>query len=245
VRPCIAITIYDHGDTIAKVVEGIASLDLPCLIVDDGSGEATRRELDRLTANHSWIAVVRHEKNLGRGAALRTAYRKASEKGYTHLVQIDADLQHDTADITKFLEASKKKTDALVLGNPIFDESIPRARLYGRQLSRVIVWVETLSMCVSDPLCGFRCVPLKAALRVLSNQSTGDRMDFDPEFVVRMVRYGVPVINIPTRVRYPRGGLSHFHMVKDNLRLARVYLRLACEFPGSRMPSASRRELTR
>lgn len=236
-KPCIAITIYNHGDTIAEVVNGIASLGLPCLIVDDGSGEQTRYEIERLEKNYSWIQVARHEENLGRGAALRTAFRKASQEDYTHVVQIDADLQHDTADVSKFLEASKLEPEALVLGDPIFDESIPRARLYGRQLSRLIVWIETLSMCVGDPLCGFRCVPLKAALRVLSNQSTGDRMDFDPEFVVRMVRSGVSVINIPTRIRYPQGGLSHFHMVKDNVRLARAYLRLAFESPRSRVAS--------
>jgi len=86
-------------------------------------------------------------------------------------------------------------------------------------------------MRVSDPLCGFRCIPLQPTLAILARHSTGDRMEFDPELVVRLVRSGIPVINIPTRVRYPEGGISHFHMRDDNLRLARAYLRLALEFP--------------
>jgi len=54
-------------------------------------------------------------------------------------------------------------------------------------------------------------------------------MDFDPEFIVRMVRAGVPVINIPTPVDYPQAGVSHFRMRKDNILIARAYLRLAAE----------------
>lgn len=230
-KPGLTIPIYDHADTIAAVVLGLESLGLPCWIIDDGSGPSTRLELDRLAASHAWIEIVRHERNRGRGAALQTAYRKAFDAGMTHLIQVDADGQHDVVDAPKFLETAKQHPGALVLGKPVFDASIPRARLYGRQLSRWIVWIETLSMCVDDPLCGFRCVPLEPAIQLLSRHTMGDRMDFDPEFVIRMVRAGVPVKNIPTRVHYPEGGISHFHMVKDNLRLARAYSRLALEKP--------------
>ena len=215
-KPCVAIAIYEHGDTIAKVVESIASLGLPCFIVDDGSSKPTRDEIDRLAMHHPWIEVVRHPRNLGRGSALRTAY-------------------------PKFLDAAKREPGALVLGRPLFDASVPRSRLYGRQLSRAIVWIETLSMAVDDPLCGLRCIPLEPAIRILSHHSTGDRMDFDPEFVIRMVRAGVPVINVPTHVHYPKDGLSHFHMLNDNLRLARVYLRLALEIPLHRWSNGSHR----
>ena len=241
-KPCVAIAIYDHGHTIAGVVDSIASLGLPCLIVDDGSSKPTRDEIDRLAADHSWIEIARHPRNLGRGSALRTAYRNSARRGMTHVVQIDADGQHDAADIPKFLDAAKREPGALILGKPLFDASIPRSRLYGRQLSRAIAWIETLSMTVDDPLCGLRCIPLEPALRVLSRHSTGNRMDFDPEFVIRLVRAGVPVINIPTRVHYPKDGLSHFHMVHDNLRLARAYLRLALELPFRRSSDPNPRQ---
>jgi hypothetical protein len=51
-------------------------------------------------------------------------------------------------------------------------------------------------------------------------------MDFDPEIVVRLAWEGVPIVNVPTRVRYFPDGLSHFRMVRDNVRIARTYLRL-------------------
>jgi hypothetical protein len=132
------------------------------------------------------------------------------------------------------LEAARARPDALVLGTPIFDESVPWHRLHGRKLSQVIVWLETLSTSVRDPLCGFRCIPLAATLAVLERANSGDRMDFDPELIIRLVRAGVPVINIPTRVGYPENGVSHFRMVEDNLRIAWAYIRLALASPWRR-----------
>jgi glycosyltransferase involved in cell wall biosynthesis len=226
VNACLAIPIFDHGDAISGVVESLAHYDLPCLIVDDGSGDDTREQLDHLERHYPWVEVVHHARNRGRGAALRTAYEAAAAKGRTHVLQLDADGQHDAADVPRFLEAAKARPDALILGTPIFDESIPWHRLHGRKLSQGIVWLETLSRSVRDPLCGFRCIPLVPTLAILAGSRTGDRMDFDPELVIRLVRAGVPVINIPTKVQYPKDGVSHFRMVEDNLRIAWAYIRL-------------------
>lgn len=228
-KPGLVITIYDHGRTIASVVDSLALLGLPLVIVDDGSGEQTRRELERIASRRAWVEVLRHPLNRGRGAALRTAYRAAAERGMSHVVQLDADGQHDAADVPRFLEAARRHPDALVLGEPIFDDSVPWHRLHGRKLSRAIVRLETLSRCVHDPLCGFRCIPLASTLEVMRRSRMGDRMDFDPELTVRLVRAGVPVVNIPTAVRYPADGISHFRMLEDNLRIAWAYLRLALD----------------
>jgi len=230
-NPCLAIPIFDHGGTIAGVVESLGKYDLPCLIVDDGSGAATRQQLDHLEECYAWVEVVHHARNLGRGAALRTAYESAAARGHTHVIQLDADGQHNVADVPQFLEAARAQPDALILGSPIFDESIPWHRLHGRKLSQGIVWVETLSKAVRDPLCGFRCIPLAQTLDILACADTGDRMDFDPELIIRLVRAGVPVVNLPTRVQYPESGISHFRMVEDNLRIAWAYIRLAFRLP--------------
>lgn len=228
-KPCLAIPIYDHAETIAGVVESLAYLDLPCIVVNDGSHQATRRVLADLEKRFDWVRVVHHEVNRGRGAALRTAYRTAGTLGMSHVIQLDADGQHDSRDVPLFIEASRNNSDALVLGTPIFDESVPFHRLHGRKLSQGIVWLETLSMAVRDPLCGFRCIPLATTLPLLDRVEMGDRMDFDPELIIRLVRAGVPVVNVPTQVWYHEAGISHFRMVEDNLRIAWAYIRLAGE----------------
>jgi hypothetical protein len=79
---------------------------------------------------------------------------------------------------------------------------------------------------VLDAMIGFRVYPLTAALAV---GHTGNRMEFDVEIVVRMVQAGTPTLNLPVGVRYltpEEGGVSHFRMVRDNLRLSWMHTRL-------------------
>lgn len=230
-NPTLAIPIFDHGESIGAVVESLAKYDLPCLIVDDGSGSATRSRLDDLERIHPWVEVIHHPHNRGRGAALRSAYRGAAERGHTHVLQLDADGQHNADDVPRFLAAAAERPDAMILGAPLFEEGAPWHRLHGRKLSQGIVWLQTLSTVVRDPLCGFRCLPLGSTLAVLDRERSGDRMDFDPELIILLVRAGIPVVNIPTAVQYPENGTSHFRMFEDNLLIARAYLRLAFRWP--------------
>jgi glycosyltransferase involved in cell wall biosynthesis len=217
---------YDHGSTIEAVLQSIAFTGLPCLIVNDGSHEETRKELERVDAAYDWVEVVHRPQNGGRGAALRTGYRAAHERGYTHALQLDADGQHEARDVPRLLDAAFKHPEALVLGRPVFDESAPKLRLYGRMLSQFWVWVETLSFAIEDPLCGFRCFPLDATVRLIDETPMGDRMDFDPEITVRLYWEGLEIVNVPTDVRYHEGGLSHFAAGYDTWLIARAHVRL-------------------
>lgn len=224
-KPCLLIPDYDHREQIEAVVDSLAYAGLPCLIVDDGSHAETRAVLAGLARTRPWVDVHHRERNGGRGAALKTGYRLALARGHSHALQLDADGQHEASDVPRFLAAMERDPDALVLGAPIFDQSAPRSRLYGRQLSRAMVWLATLSFDVVDPLCGFRGIPLAPTVALLDAVATGDHMDFDPELVIRLHWAGVPVRNVPTRVVYRRGGLSHFDPLRDNARLSAVYAR--------------------
>jgi glycosyltransferase involved in cell wall biosynthesis len=226
VRPCLLIPIYNHRDTIEGVLEALAPLALPCLVVDDGSDAPTQTALQRAAARWPWIELQRLPANRGRGAALRHGYARAAARGFSHVVQLDADGQHDPADVERFLAAARRQPEALILGQPIFGPESPRVRRYGRRLSQLFVWAVTASFAVGDPLCGFRCFPLGRTLAVLEAAGLGDRMEFDPEIVVRLAWTGLPIVNVPTRVRYFRDGLSNFRMVRDNARIARAYARL-------------------
>jgi glycosyltransferase involved in cell wall biosynthesis len=226
VNPCLLIPIYNHGATILGVVRSLAEFELPCLIVDDGSDRMTRDALERTARECPGVSVERLPENRGRGAALRHGYRSAWARGYSHAVQLDADGQHAAADVPRFLEAARARPDALILGAPRFDASAPRARLIGRRISRFWVHVETLSFAVADPLCGFRCFPLPRTVDLLSRTRLGDRMEFDPEIVVRWRWEGWPIVNVPTRVTYVRGGVSHFRPLEDNARISWAHTRL-------------------
>jgi glycosyltransferase involved in cell wall biosynthesis len=225
-NPCLLIPIFDHKDTIRRVVLSVEALGLPCLVINDGSGHGTREVLDAIAKEFDWVEVQHHPVNRGKGVALRHGYHLAAARGFTHVLQFDADGQHDTRDARRFLEAARRDPDAMVLGEPVFDASAPRSRIWSRKLSVGLVWLATLSRRVRDPLCGFRCLPLGATLPLVEATSMGNRMDFDPELAVRLVWKGMRVVTVPTRVRYFADGLSHFDVVWDDLRLASLYLRL-------------------
>lgn len=222
----VVIPCYDHGRTVASVVEALAPTGLPCLLVDDGSAPATREVLEGLAKRLPFVELLRFQENRGKGAALKAGFRAGAERGWTSAIHLDADGQHDVEDVPRFVRALEETPEALVLGVPVFDASVPRVRLYARQLSRGLVWAACCSRVVPDPLCGFRGVPLAATLRVIDGVATGDRMDFEPELAVRLVWEGVPVVPLPTRVVYPKGGLSHFRFSRDYPLLASLYLRL-------------------
>lgn len=239
--PCALVPIYNHGATVGAVLRAVAALGLPCLVVDDGSDRGTRDVVTGLARELRGVAVERLPENRGRGAALRHGYRAAHARGFTHVVQLDADGQHDPADVLRFVAAARRRPDALVIGVPIFDATAPRSRLYGRRLSVFWVHVETLSRAIPDPLCGFRCLPLAPTVELLARTPLGDRMEFDVEILVRLCWQGLPVVTVPTRVRYFPGGLSHFRPWRDSVLIGRAHARL-CAGMLRRLPVLVRRQ---
>jgi len=224
--PCALIPIYNHGSTIERTVQALRAHGLPVLIVDDGSDAATRGVLDALVRDTDDIQLLRLPHNQGKGRALSVGLRAAREAGHSHALQIDADGQHDTDDVPRFLDAGRAQPQALVCGAPIYDASVPRARLYGRYVTHACVWLETLSLAIHDSMCGYRLYPLDATCAEIARKPLPARMDFDTEIAVRLVWRGMPVVNLPTRVIYPANGLSHFRMFRDNLRFSAMHTRL-------------------
>jgi glycosyltransferase involved in cell wall biosynthesis len=223
--PCALIPIYNHKNTIARTVQALREQGLPVIVVDDGSDADTRAVLDALAANGN-IRLLRLPHNRGKGAALVAGLLAAREAGHTHALQIDADGQHDTNDVPRFLAESRHDPRAMVCGRAVYDDSVPRARLYGRYLTHVCVWAETLSLAIDDSMCGYRLYPLDETCEEIARAPLPARMDFDTEIAVRLLWRGVPVRNVPTQVTYPEDGLSHFRMLHDNARITAMHTRL-------------------
>jgi glycosyltransferase involved in cell wall biosynthesis len=220
--PCALIPTYDNPDTVRDVVERVAAY-LPVFVVDDGSAGPGRAAVEAIGVDG--LAHVHHrERNGGKGAAVTTGFTLAQAQGYTHALQVDADGQHALDDIPRFIEAARTDPTALVLGAPIYDESAPKGRLIGRQITRFWTNIETYGRVIEDPMCGFRVYPVAPACEVAPR--CGERMDFDIEVAVRLVWAGLPVINLPTKVRYDVGGVSHFHLVRDNLLISWMHSKL-------------------
>jgi glycosyltransferase involved in cell wall biosynthesis len=224
-RPCVLVPTYDNPATVRRVVEDARRHVGDVVVVDDGSAAEGRAAVEAL-GKEAIARVVFRPKNGGKGAAVKTGFAAAREMGFTHALQVDADGQHALDDMPRFLEEARKNPRALVLGCPVFDASAPKSRLVGRRITQFWSRVETFGPVITDPMCGFRVYPLVAAIAA---RARGNAMDFDPEIAVRMVWAGVPVINLPTRVRYvspEEGGVSHFRMVHDNALISWMHTRM-------------------
>ena len=223
----VVIPIYNHKDAIGNTVAHLLIHGLPILIVDDGSNAATQSVLAALTQQYAQhVTLLRLPENGGKGAAVMAGLRAAYAAGYTHALQIDADGQHDAGDVPRFLAAALSAPDAIILGRPVYDESVPKSRLYGRYLTHVWVWIETLSFDIRDSMCGFRIYPLALACKLMDDVALPTRMDFDIEILVRLHWRRARIVTLPTRVTYERGGLSHFDVLWDNIRISKSHTRL-------------------
>ena len=226
-RACIVIPIYNHKDAIGATVAHLAVHGLPIFVVDDGSDEPTQHVLAALAAHYSGqMTLLRLPVNGGKGAAVMAGLRAARTAGFSHALQIDADGQHDAADVPRFLDVARAKPHAVVIGRPIYDESVPKSRLYGRYATHVWVWIETLSFTIRDSMCGFRLYPLALACELIDRVALPTRMDFDIEILVRLYWRRAEFVSIPTRVTYALDGVSHFDVFRDNVRISKSHTRL-------------------
>ena len=116
-KACILIPFFDHGDAIRDVLDAVDSHRdrLPGILVDDGSAPEHARALAEAAAHHPWLQVERRPQNGGKGAALKTGYRAAVKRGFSHALQLDADGQHDPRALPALLEVARRHPEALVL----------------------------------------------------------------------------------------------------------------------------------
>ena len=224
---CLLIPIYNHGKTIDDLLTKLSQFNLACVLVDDGSNAQTKGLIDKAKKKHPWvIELVTLINNSGKGGAIIAGMQKAQSLGYTHVIQIDADGQHDVNDISRFLFLHKQHPNAFISGTPKYDASAPKSRKYGRKITNFWVSIETLSLKPKDAMCGYRIYPISETLNITQKYNIGKRMDFDIEIMVRLIWQGIEIITLPTKVIYPKDGVSNFKMIKDNLLISWMHTRL-------------------
>jgi glycosyltransferase involved in cell wall biosynthesis len=220
--PCAVVPCYNHGAAVGGVVGRLRAHGLPVIVVDDGSDAETARTLDALNGIH----LLRLPRNRGKGSAVRKGLRHAHRLGFTHALQVDADGQHDLDDVPRFLERGRAAPDAVVCADPFYDESIPRSRLYGKQITHFWVAIETLGAARGDSMCGYRLYPLGFMQRLLKRKRWARGMGFDIDVLVRLIWADAGVETVRTRVVYPADGVSHFRPLRDNVRVSRTHAHL-------------------
>jgi glycosyltransferase involved in cell wall biosynthesis len=223
-KPCIIIPAYNHHQHIHTVIDGLGP-EIPCLIIDDGSSSPCREALQDIVQSRPWVELIRLQKNQGKGIAVTTGLRHVHGQGFSHALQIDADGQHDTTDLPRFLSKAKNHPHSVIAGTRHYDEMPPKRR-YGRMVTDFWVWINTLSFTIKDSMCGYRLYPLAETMTLISDTAVGRRMDFDTDILVRLYWNGIAIEQLETRIRYDHDSVSHFDLLQDNLRISRMHTRL-------------------
>lgn len=220
---------YNHPQNIKALIAALKTYELPVVVVDDGSDEASKLVLAELERTEGILLLTRAQ-NGGKGIAMKDGFKFALERGFSHVLQIDADFQHDTALIGEFLRQSEAHPQSIVCANPIYGEDAPKSRVHGRKITNFWVAINTLSLGIKDAMCGFRVYPLEQLKKAAAKSKTS-RMEFDIEILVNAARQGIDVRWIDTYVRYEKGGVSHFKMVRDNALISLMHAKCFFSLP--------------
>jgi glycosyltransferase involved in cell wall biosynthesis len=218
-RVWCGIPAYNNAATIVDIAQRCRRELAHVIVVDDGSSDADLTELLRSLD----VVVIRHPKNLGKGAALLTMFRYAAEQGGQYLVAIDGDGQHFPEDLPKFLERLEPAT--IIIGKREQVSGVmPKSSLFGREFSDFWVCVETGAN-LSDTQSGFRAYPLQ---HVLELPLVARHYNFEIEVITRWIWAGLNAASVPIRVWYPEAAerVSSFRPILDNLRLSWMHTKL-------------------
>lgn len=242
--PGILIPVYNHGNTALPIARILSDLELPIIMVDDGSNTETKNLLAQTANEIPLVELVTLPKNLGKGGAVSAGIDKAHELGLTHVLQMDADGQHDVQKTRFFLEQSQLHPEAAICSYPEYDDSVPASRKNGRIVANTWAKIITLSSDIADAMCGFRVYPVEPTWNLIHRHHFDYRMGFDIEILVRLYWKKITLRFFPIHVVYPEDGISHFHVVKDNARISWMFTRLFFAMIP-RIPSLLFRKFTR
>jgi glycosyltransferase involved in cell wall biosynthesis len=192
------IPAHDEAPRIAEVIAA-ARVHLPVVVVDDGSNDETAA-----IAEAAGATVVRQWPNQGKGAALRTGFRHVLESGADAALTLDADGQHDPAEIPAFLAAFDTGRQELVIGRRDFGAMPPVRRLS----NTVGGWVFSAAVGrhVADNQSGYRLIGRRLMTALLDSDESG--FEFEVEMIARCIALGLPMAEVPIRTIYA-GEPSH------------------------------------
>ncbi len=205
------VPAYNEGERVRGVVTG-AKAHLPILVVDDGCTDDTV-----VHAQAAGAQVLRRPRNGGKGMALRDGFRAALDGGFDAVLTLDADGQHDPAEIPTFLQRFESRGADLIIGCRDF-RHMPPVRRFANSLGRhCFSWA--LGQNVPDNQSGYRLVRRRLMEAMLESSEQG--FEFEVEMIVVCVRAGFVMDWVPIRTIYA-GEKSHIrraHHVKHFFRV--------------------------
>lgn len=207
----VIIPTYNNAGTLQDVLSRALAQGLPVALVDDGCTDNTREIL----AGFKDVTVIAHPRNMGKGAALRTAFRWALERGYSYAITIDSDGQHYPEDIPLLLKEKGERT--LVVGS----RTTRGANAGGSFANRFSnFWFTAYTgIRLTDTQTGFRLYPLRD---LPSLNVVGNRYEAELSLLLFSAWKGLRLVPVQVRVNYPKDRVTHFRPFQDFMRITLV-----------------------
>lgn len=213
----ILIPAYEPSERLINLIYGLIDIcDYHIVIVDDGSGEEFKYIFN--TTLSLGCTVLNHEKNKGKGAALKTGFKYIKEtKEDEGVVTADCDGQHLPKDIVKIAESIKEQNNSIVLGTRRFVGNVPFRNRFGNSLTRTIFSFASGAK-VYDTQTGLRGFYLQMLDWLC--EIPGDRFEYEMNMLLETAPAGYKFKEVDIETVYlEQNKSSHFHPLKDSLRI--------------------------
>jgi len=222
-KPIVLIPAYrPDRETLSNIVEQIASFDIQkIIVVDDGSGPEYSSVFKHVRTL-SKTSVLYHEKNQGKGEALRTGFRNILKfrTKCSSVITVDADGQHLPSDVDKIIRVVTEAPDSLILGVRGFKGKVPIRSLLGNKAT-YLMFRGLVGQKISDTQTGLRSIPyslLEDVCRLKSN-----RYAYELEMLLKLIQKGVSIREITiTTVYEDNNSSSSFRPVSDSIMIYRT-----------------------
>ena len=201
------IPAWNEAPRIGPIVNAVEA-SLPVLVVDDGSHDDTSA-----VAESHGATVVRHAQNQGKGVALTTGFTWALEHSYDAVLTLDADGQHDPADVPKFLAAYEAGAGDLIIGKRSFRQ-MPFPRFVTTPIGTFLLSL-ALGTWIYDNQSGYRLYTRRCLEAV---DLTASGFELEVEVIVQVVGLGLRISWVDIRTIYGIDKVSYFHPIKDTAR---------------------------
>ncbi|MGZ3930787.1 MAG: DUF2062 domain-containing protein [Bacteroidia bacterium] len=214
-RTCVLIPTYNNAATLEFVITTTLQYCDDVMVVNDGATDSTPAILSKFNT----ITVVTHEKNKGKGMALRNGFKKAVELGFDYVITIDSDGQHYPNDFIVFLDKIEEQPGSLIIGaRNMTVDNVPGKSTFGNKFSNFWFWAET-GIRLPDTQSGYRLYPVQRLKKIWFFTT---KFEFEIEVIVKAAWRGIPVIQVPVNVFYApkEERISHFRPGKDFTRIS-------------------------
>lgn len=191
---CVLIPSYNEARTIGQIVTELVRKGFTVYVVDDGSTDDTAG-----MAHAGGAIVVKHKKNMGKGASLREGFKHIIKKGFDAVIIMDGDGQHLVADIGNFIERMEAAAADIVIGNRMMDVSLmPEERKHTNRFMSGLI--SALSgQHIPDSQSGYRLIKREVLEKIDLKSSN---FEIESEMIIKASRAGFKIESVPIKTVY-------------------------------------------